>query len=69
MAVEGLGDLIGERLYLGLGAFGMEVDPAVGQVLDVARHVITTGQTEDLGSKTDPLDVSDIPDITMGDMG
>jgi hypothetical protein len=47
----------------------MQIDPAVGQVLDVSRHVISTGQTEDLGSKTDPLDVPDIPDITMGDMG
>jgi hypothetical protein len=47
----------------------MEVDPAVGEVLDIAGHVITTGQTEDLGTKTDPLDMSDIPDIAMGDMG
>jgi hypothetical protein len=69
MSVEGLGDLVGERFDLRLGAFGMEVDPAIGQVLDVTGHVISTGQTEDLGTKTDPLDVSDIPDITMGDMG
>jgi hypothetical protein len=69
MAVERLGDLVGEGFDLALIALGVQIDPAVGQVLDVARHVITTGQTEDLGSKTDPLDVAGVPDITMGDMG
>jgi len=69
MSVEGLGDLIGEGLDLPLHAFGVQVNPAIGEVLDVAGHVIAAGQIEDLGTKTDPLDMSDIPDITMGDMG
>jgi hypothetical protein len=69
MAVEGLGDLVGESFDFGLRPLGMEVDPAVGEVLDIAGNVISTGQTEDLGTKTDPLDMSDIPDIAMGDMG
>jgi hypothetical protein len=69
VSVEGLGDLVGEGLDLRFGAFGVQVDPAVGEVLDIPGHIISTGQTKDLGSETDPLDVSDIPDITMGDMG
>jgi hypothetical protein len=69
MAVEGLRDLVGEGFHFAFVALGMQIDPAVGQVLDVSRHVISTGQTEDLGTKTDPLDVAGIPDITMGDMG
>jgi hypothetical protein len=69
MSVEGLGDLVGESFDFGLRPLGMEVDPTVGEVLDIPGHVISTGQTKDLGPKTDPLDVSDIPDITMGDMG
>ena len=69
MGVEGLGDLVGERFDFGLRPLGMELDPAVGEVLDIAGNVISTGQTEDLGTKTDPLDMSDIPDSAMGDMG
>ena len=69
MSVERLGDLVGEGLHFGLVAFRMKIDPSVGQVLDVAGHVITTGQIEHLGTKTDPLDMPDVPDIAMGDMG
>ena len=69
MPVEGLGDLVGKGLDLRFGAFGMEIDPPIGEVLDVAGDIISTGYTKDLGPKTDPLDMSDIPDITMGDMG
>ena len=69
MSVEGFGELIGEGLDLRLGAFGVQVDPAVGEVLDIPGHVISPGHSKDLGPETDPLDVSDIPDITMGDMG
>jgi hypothetical protein len=47
----------------------MQIDPAVSEILDISCHVITSGQTEDLGTKTDPLDVAGVPDITMGDMG
>jgi hypothetical protein len=69
MAIKGLGDLVREGFDFAFIALGMQIDPAVSEVLDVSRHVITSGQTEDLGTKTDPLDVASVPDITMGDMG
>jgi hypothetical protein len=69
MSVEGLCDLVREGLDLVLRALGMQVDPTVGEVLDIPGHVISSGQTKDLGPETDPLDMSDIPDIAMGDMG
>jgi hypothetical protein len=69
MSVEGFGDLVSESFDFPLVALGVEIHPAVRQVLDVTRHIISTGQTEDLGTKTDPLDMAYVPDITMGDMG
>jgi hypothetical protein len=69
MAVERFGNLLSKGLNLTLVALSVQIYPAVGQVLDVTRDIVTTGQTEDLGTKTDPLDVASVPDITMGDMG
>jgi hypothetical protein len=69
VAVESLGDRRGESVDLRLRPLGVEVDAAVREVLDVSGDVKAAGQREDLGSKTDPLDVAGIPDIAMGDMG
>jgi hypothetical protein len=69
MPVERFGNLVSKGFDLTLVALGVQIHPAVSQVLDVTRDIITTGQTEDLGTKTDPLDMAYVPDITMGDMG
>jgi hypothetical protein len=69
MAIKGLGDLVREGFHFAFIALGMQIDPAVSEVLDISRHVIAAGQIEHLGSETYPLDVAGVPDITMGDMG
>ena len=69
MSVKGSGNLISKGFHFSFVAFDVKIDPAVGQVLHITRQVVSTGQTQDLGTKTDPLDVASIPDITMGDMG
>ena len=47
----------------------MYVDATIGQILDITSHDIAPGDTEHLRTETDPLDVSSIPSIAMGDMG
>jgi len=69
MSVEGPGDLINEGHHFTFITFGMHVDATIGQILDITSHVIAPGDTEHLRTETDPLDVSSIPSIAMGDMG
>jgi hypothetical protein len=69
MPIEGLQDLGGKLIQLPFSPLGMEVDAPIGQVLDETGDVETAGNSKDLGTETDPLDMARIPDFPMGDMG
>ena len=69
MPIKGFDNFIGKPFDFRPLSFGVKVNSAVWEVLNVPRNIESAGQSEHLGSETDPLDMSSIPDIAMGDMG
>jgi hypothetical protein len=69
MTIKGLNNFFGKRLYLITRTLDMQVNPPIRKVLHQASYVIATGNSEDLGTETNPLDVARVPYFTMGDMG
>lgn len=51
-------DVVDEGLYVIVGALGDELDPAVGEVLDVPRNWVTRGNAVGCVSEPDALDVA-----------